>query len=341
LNRWYIEKGPDFDVVMSSRVRLARNFKQYPFPSNMNEEQAKEVINAAKLSMKKIGSEMNQNVKFINMLRLEPLEKQAMVEKHIISPEMAQSEIQSGVIITNDERFSIMINEEDHLRIQTLFSGMQLNNAWDECNKLDDILEQDNEFAFDVKYGYLTCCPTNVGTGIRTSVMLHLPALTMTGYIKRVLDACNKLGITVRGLYGENSGASGNMFQISNQVTLGQSEYEIVSSVAGVTRQIIDQERKLRSELYSQNPYKIEDRVYRSLGIISNTRIISSEESMRLFSDVRLGINMGIIKNIDIPTLNELTILIQPASLQKEYKEFLGSEERDIKRAELIRSKLC
>jgi len=233
-----------------------------------------------------------------------------------------------------------MINEEDHLRIQCLFPGLQLDKAWELCDKIDSLLEENIDYAFSEKYGYLTCCPTNLGTGIRASAMLHLPALTMTGYIRGMLDACGKLGIAVRGIYGENSEALGNLFQISNQITLGLSEEEIINNVTNIGNQIINQERTLRAELYRQNPYRFEDKVYRSLGILSNARIISSEESFKLISDVRLGVDMGIIKNIDVAKLNEILLYIQPANLQKIFDRTLSPDERDIKRADLIREKL-
>ena len=233
-----------------------------------------------------------------------------------------------------------MINEEDHIRIQCLSSGMQLENSWKLGNKIDSILEEKIDFAFSEKYGYLTCCPTNIGTGIRASAMLHLPALIMTGYIKRILEACSKLGIAVRGIYGENSEASGNMFQISNQTTLGQSEEEIINNIKNITSQIIEQERMLRTELYKQNPLRFEDKVCRSLGVFSNARIMSSEESLKLLSDVRLGVDMGIIKNISIEDLNGIMLLIQPGNLQKQAGKPLDPNERDFKRAEFVRERL-
>lgn len=221
-----------------------------------------------------------------------------------------------------------------------MFSGMQLDNAWKLCDKVDTLFEEKLEFAFSKNYGYLTSCPTNLGTGMRASVMLHLPALVMTGYIGGILEACGKLGMAVRGLYGENSEASGNMFQISNQITLGLSEEEIISSITNAASQIIEQERNLRNEIYKQDTYRLEDRVYRSFGIFSNARIISTEECLKLLSDVRLGVVMGIIKNVDISLLNEIMLLIQPATLQKIEGKPLSPEERDIKRAEIIRDKL-
>ncbi|WP_010245574.1 protein arginine kinase [Acetivibrio cellulolyticus] len=336
---WYYEKGPESDVVMSSRVRLARNFKDIPFPFKMNREEGEKVIEKVKDAIFN-SSTATSDFEFKDMQKMNPIDKQVLVEKHLISPNLAGGRTESAAIISSDEKISIMINEEDHLRIQCLFSGLQLDKAWELCNRIDSLLEENIDYSFSEKYGYLTCCPTNVGTGIRASAMLHLPALTMTGYIKGMLEICGKLGIAVRGIYGENSEASGNLFQISNQITLGQSEEEIINNIMNIGNQIINQERILRSELYKQNPFRFEDKIYRSLGTLSNARIISSEESFKLISDVRLGVDMGIIKDIEVSKLNEILLKIQPANLQMSFAKTLSPDERDIRRAEMIREKL-
>jgi len=337
---WYIEKGPESDVVISSRVRVARNLKDIPFPIKMDKEQAKMVVNRVKEAVETEKSELAKGLLFLDLKTFDPIDRNALVEKHLISPELAEVKMENAVIISRDEKISIMINEEDHLRIQTMFSGMQVRNAWQLCEKVDEMLEEKLDFAFDKTYGYLTCCPTNLGTGIRASVMLHLPALVMTGYISNILEACTKLGMAVRGIYGENSEASGNIFQISNQVTLGHSEEDMMESITNAAYQIIEHERNLRNQLYKQNPYRFEDRIFRSFGTLTNARIISTEESLKLWSDVRLGVVMGIIKDIDISLLNEIMLLIQPATLQKTAGRPLSVEERDIKRAEILRNKL-
>lgn len=334
---WYIERGPESDVAISSRIRLARNLKNFPFPPRMNRDQENELIQNIRNSLAKDNSGIMMEMTFVDMTELSPVDRQALMEKHIISRDMAESQNKSGVLVSRDEKISIMINEEDHLRIQCLFPGMQMNKAWTLCNEVDNILERNVEYAYNNDYGYLTCCPTNIGTGMRASVMLHLPALTMTGYIRNVLEACSKIGIAVRGLYGENSEASGNMFQISNQISLGQTEEEIVNNINNIASQLIQQERALRKELYNQNPYRFEDRIFRSFGLFANARIMSSEEANKLLSDVRLGVNMGIIKDIDVETLNEIMILIQPGNLQKSTGRALNPDERDIRRAEIIR----
>lgn len=337
---WYIEKGPESDVAVSSRVRLARNFSEYPFPPKMNREQENKVLMRVTNAVANAKSGFSGDFKFIDIESLNPIDRQALVERHIISRDMAESQRKSGVLVSSDEKISIMVNEEDHLRIQCMYPGIQINNAWKLCNDIDSMLENSIDYAYSNDYGYLTSCPTNIGTGMRASVMLHLPALTMTGYIRNVLEACSKLGIAVRGMYGENSEASGNMFQISNQVTLGQAEEEIIANVTNIALQVIEQERVLRREIYNQNPYRFEDRVYRSLGVFTNARIMSSEEAHKLLSDVKLGVDMGIIGGISNETLNELLILIQPASLQKAAGKPLSPEERDVLRAEIMRKKI-
>ncbi|MDP4092311.1 MAG: protein arginine kinase [Bacillota bacterium] len=332
--------GPDSDVVVSSRIRLARNFSKYPFPFRMSKEQGLKVLDEARESILNNEKLSNEKFLFVDVNQLDSISKHVLVEKHLISPDLEESQKDSGVIISQDGIISIMINEEDHLRLQCIFKGMNIDKAWNKCNELDNIIGEKVDFAYSNDYGYLTCCPTNVGTGIRASAMLHLPALTMTGYIRSILEACTKLNVAVRGLYGENSEASGNMFQISNQVTLGQSEEEIVSHITRIIDQIIEQERVLRLELHKQNPYKFEDRVCRSFGLLCTARIVSAEEAVKLLSDVRLGANLGIIDDIDVNKVDELMVLIQPANLQKISGSLLNPYERDIKRAELIRKTL-
>jgi len=332
---------PELDIAISSRVRLARNFESFPFSSRMTREQEKKVLSNVKNAILGNDSAIIRDILYIDTKNLDVIEKQVLTEKHLISPEFTESERQNGLLVSKDEKISVMINEEDHLRIQCLYPGLQIKNAWKLCDNVDNYLERKLHFAFSMEFGYLTCCPTNVGTGMRASVMLHLPALVMTGYIRGMLDACSKLGVTVRGTYGENSAATGNMFQISNQVTLGQTEKEIIESITNIATQVIEQERILREELYKRDANSLVDTVYRSYGIFSNARIISSDESLKFLSDVRLGVDMGIISEITLDKINEITPLIMPANLQKLAGKLLSKEERDIKRAEVIRSKLA
>lgn len=332
--------APGNEVAISSRVRLARNLEAYPFTTRMSRVQGTEILEKTRKAIFDCPEMTGYSFSYLEMQSIMPLDRQLLVEKHLISPEFIEGNANRAAIISKDGRISIMVNEEDHLRLQCIFAGMQLENAWKLCSTLESSLDKKLGFAFDKDYGYLTCCPTNTGTGIRASVMLHLPALSMTGYIKGILETCGKIGVAVRGAYGENSEAAGDMFQISNQVTLGQTEEEIIAGISNITSQISEQEKMLRMELYRQNPVRFEDRIFRSLGLLQNARVISSEESLKLMSDIRLGVIMGLLQGMELTDLNELMLMIQPAYLQKLFGEQLKSDERDQKRAEIIRKKL-
>lgn len=337
MSKWYINKGPDSDVILSSRVRLARNFKKYPFPHKTTPEQQHQIIEETKNALFSGNQKMSETFSYIDFANLDAVEKVVLVEKHVVSKELVESNRKSGLLLSRDERISIMINEEDHLRIQCLSTGMQLSETWEVCSNLDDLLSEAIDFSWDENIGYLTSCPTNIGTAIRASVMMHLPALTMTGYIKPVLEALGKLGMAVRGMYGENTEASGNMFQLSNQITLGKSEEDILLSIKNITLQIIEQERSLRQHLLNESKYQLEDRIFRSFGILKNSRIISTDECLRRLSDIRLGVDIGIIEDISIESINELMLQVQPGNLQKNKGRILKTNERDIVRAELVR----
>ncbi len=331
---------PETDVAISSRIRLARNLEAYPFAPRLSRMQGKEIMERVKQAVADSRDTDMRGLSFLEMHSMLPMDKQLLVEKHLISPEFVEHDNNRAVILSKDGKISIMVNEEDHLRLQCILPGRQIEEAWKLCNKIDTDLEEKLDFAFDRISGYLTCCPTNTGTGIRASIMLHLPALSMTGYIKGILETCSKIGVAVRGIYGENSEASGNMFQISNQITLGQSEEEILDGIGKITLQITEQERMLRAELYKQNPLRFEDRVFRSLGILLNARIMSAEESLKLLSDVRLGLITGMYTGMELEDFNEMMLMVQPAYLQKLNGEQLSPDVRDQKRAELIRQKL-
>jgi len=262
------------------------------------------------------------------------------VERHLMSIEHTQKTEHKALLVDDEEIIAVMINEEDHLRIQLMQSGFNLFESWEIINRLDDSLSGLLDYAYLDDFGYLTACPTNTGTGMRGSVMLHLPALVMSRQIERVLAAIAKLSFTTRGLYGEGTQASGNFFQISNQVSLGHGESEIIENINGLIRQIIEQETQARQILLSKNKEVLEDRVNRSLGILKSARIITSQETIELLSMLRLGCDLGMIKDIDRRTINELFIITQPAHLQKLENKKLSSDERDVKRAELIRKKL-
>ncbi len=332
------EKGPEYDIAITSRVRLARNFADIPFSAKMSVKHQNELIKRMQEIIS--GYSTYGKLMFADMTSMQPIDRVSLMERHLISPDLAETKESGGAYINANENVSIMVNEEDHIRIQALFSGIQLEKAYRICDDIDSIISEKADYAFDDKYGYLTSCPTNIGTGMRASVMLHLPALVMTGYMKSILESCNKVGVTVRGIYGENSEAVGDMFQVSNQISLGRNEEETIASIDGICKQIIDREKTLRLQLYKQNVYRFEDKIFRAYGLLLNARIITTQECFKLLSDVRLGASMGIIKDIDIAVLNEILVLSQPATLQKISGKQLGQDERDIKRAELIRMKL-
>jgi protein arginine kinase len=341
LSEWMKGEGPDSDVVISSRVRIARNIRSMPFPMMAEPQQCQSVMEQL-LDVADSGrlnglGELEQ----IRLSDLTELEKLVLVEKHLISPNLANESRNGALILGPNEDISIMINEEDHLRIQCLCSGFQIRHAWDWASKIDDIFEEQVDYAFDEKHGYLTSCPTNVGTGVRASVMMHLPALVITGQINRILSAVTQVGLAVRGLYGEGSEATGNLFQVSNQITLGQSEQEIIENLHQVARQMIEHEKAARMKLLSESRPRVEDRIRRSFGILTQAIIMDSKEASQRLSDIRLGVHLGVIKDVKDQTLNELLVSTQPGFLQQTYGEALSPEQRDMTRAELIRSRLA
>lgn len=338
ISSWMSSEGPDSDIVLSSRVRLARNLQDYKFPTLSSNEEASLIIQTLEKVVQ--DGHLSTPIEMLKMNELQTLQKRVLVEKHLISPHLAEDSPHGAVLLSEKEDVSIMINEEDHIRIQCLFPGLQLVEALRLANQMDDILENYVIYAFDEKHGYLTSCPTNVGTGLRASVMMHLPGLVLTQQMNRIIPAINQLGLVVRGIYGEGSEALGNIFQISNQITLGKSEEDIVADLTSVVSQLISQERNAREALAKTSNIQLEDRVFRSLGILSNCRIIESKEAARCLSDLRLGIDMGYIENISKNILNELMILTQPGFLQLFAGGALRPNERDIRRATLIRERL-
>ena len=337
-SEWLKSTGPNSDIVMSSRIRLARNLDKMPFPNWANKKQKEEVLGSIEGAVNKVDSLKGTSI--FRLAELDSIDKQFLIERHLMSYEHAQKADHKAVIIDQAEIISIMINEEDHIRMQVMHSGLDLFEVWNIINKIDDCLAKELPFAFLADWGYLTACPTNTGTGMRGSVMLHLPALVMTRQINRVLAAISKLSFTTRGLYGEGTQASGNFFQVSNQVSLGHSEDEILEGINGLIRQIIEQENQARDALRSQNKALLEDRISRSFALIKSAHIISSQETLDLLSMVRLGSDLGMIKDIDRRVINELFIITQPAHLQKIENKKLSAQERDVKRAELIRNRL-
>lgn len=307
---WYQEKCND-DIMVSTRIRLARNLKSYPFPGSMTVEQAKKAAGEICDSVMNGNSTLAQDFQVLNMEKAAEREKQVLYEKHLISPEMMNRKAGS-VLLSRDESMSVMLMEEDHIRLQIILGGFNLEKAWETADRVDDVLEEHLEYAFDNEFGYLTSCPTNTGTGMRASVMMHLPALTMTDNIARVINSAGQLGIAVRGMYGEGSKAYGNLYQISNQVTLGMSEQDIIGKLKNVAMQIADREREARKMLAEKNGDQLADRLWRAYGTLKYARSLSSQEAKALISDVVFGKNMNIIDSAP-DNMWEIMVNTEPA----------------------------
>ncbi|MBL7081236.1 MAG: protein arginine kinase [Candidatus Omnitrophica bacterium] len=335
---WLRGTGPNSDVVISTRIRLARNLTGFPFPHKAGKIQSGEILKTIKTIVSSV--DLLKKTTVFALSELSGIDRQFLVERHLMSLEFARASNNKAIIIDDEEILAIMVNEEDHLRIQVVQSGFNLFEVFNIINKVDDILSQEVNFAFLPDWGYLTTCPTNTGTGMRASVMLHLPALVMSNSINRILEAIAKLSFTTRGLYGEGTKAHGNFFQVSNQVSLGHTEEEILQNLNGLIRQVIGQEKSMREVLLSRNHAFLEDRIWRAFGILKSAHLISSEELIELLSMVRLGVDLGMIKEINARTVNELFLITQPAHLQKIEEKKLSARERDLKRAEVLRQKL-
>jgi protein arginine kinase len=340
ISSWMSAEGPDSDIVLSSRIRLARNINEYKFPTLFSNEEAQEIIQTMEKALLNHSIPNLSPLELLRMEELQPIQKRVLMEKHLISPHLVENSTLGACLLSENEEVCIMVNEEDHIRIQCLYPGFQVSEALTLADRIDDELEEHINYAFDEQVGYLTSCPTNVGTGMRASVMMHLPGLTLTQQMNRIIPAINQLGLVVRGIYGEGSEALGNIFQISNQITLGKSEEDIVEDLKGVVTQLIAQERSARGALAKTSNIQLEDRVFRSLGVLTHSRIIETKEAASCLSDVRLGIDMGYIENISKNILNELMILTQPGFLQQYAGGPLRPNERDIRRASLIRERI-
>jgi len=342
---WLNGKGPEAEIVFSSRIRLARNIANLPFPSRASSAQKKEVLDKVREAYPQVNRLKNST--FVNMAELSALDSQFLIERHLISQEHAVDSKEKGLIVSGDEKISIMINEEDHLRSQVILSGFDLKKCWQVLEEIDRDLEKKISFSFLSDLGYLTACPTNVGTALRASCMLHLPALALTKRINKILELLTRISFTTRGLFGEGTQALGNFFQISNQVSLGLSETELVDNLIGVVNQVKTQEIDARDTLIKKHKISLEDSVWRALGILQNSRLISSREALSHLSILCLGLDLGIIKNTDLSTkakgrevINSLFVIIQPAHLQKIESKSLRERERDYIRAEILRKKL-
>lgn len=340
ISPWMREEGPDSDIVLSSRIRLARNFSDISFPIFAEQEALEKVMEFFREEYEHKSFREYQDFKFFPIKDLKPIERRVLVEKHLISPLLAKRTDTAASLISENEQVSVMVNEEDHVRMQLYFPGFQLDKALEKAFEFDDWIEEKVNYAFDEKAGYLTSCPTNVGTGMRASVMIHLPALAITKQINRIIPAINQLGLVVRGIYGEGSEALGNLVQISNQITLGKSEQDIVSDLQSVVAQLIEHERRARERIVNQSKTKLEDRVYRSYGSLKFSRIMESKEAATCLSDLRLGIDLGMIQHLSHNILHELMVLTQPGFLQQYAGKDLTANERDVLRASLIRERI-
>ncbi|GIX04330.1 MAG: protein-arginine kinase [Planctomycetaceae bacterium] len=335
LGEWLRGTGPESDVVVSSRIRLARNLARYPFPSRCSDSTRAEIEALLHEQIERL--KPSHPLHYFRIDQLDPMSRQLLVERQLISRELADQTGPRGAGMALNESFSIMVNEEDHLRLQVLRSGFNLDACWQEINQLDDEIEAQVSYAFDEQFGYLTACPTNVGTGIRASVLLHLPALSLLNEeFKRVYQALQKINLAVRGMYGEGSGAMGNYYQISNQTTLGESELAIINRLKDVIPNILTYERQARKELLKQQRQELHDRVSRALGNLERAQTISSEETIDLLSQVRLGVLLDLIDDIDLQTINRLLLQTQPAHLVKLHREPLEISERNVLRATFI-----
>jgi protein arginine kinase len=335
---WLRGTGPESDIVISSRIRLARNLAAFPFTNRASAHQKAEIEASLRERIGKL--DLEPRLWYVNVPGLSALDRQFLVERQLISRELAAAEGPRGVALGPQETVSLMVNEEDHLRLQVMRSGFALDEAWQNIDRVDDLLEQRVSYAFSEEFGYLTACPTNVGTGMRASVMLHLPALVLTKQIEKVFRALQKINLAVRGLYGEGSRASGDFYQISNQVTLGKSETTILNEIREVIPQIITYERQARNTLVRETRQALQDRVSRAFGTLCSATMMTSEETMDLLSSVRLGINLGLLEDLTMPTVNELFIHTQPAHLQKLMGSSLDGEERNAARARYLRTRL-
>jgi protein arginine kinase len=335
---WLTGNGPESHIVLSSRIRLARNITDFQFPPSADTDTREKIVDFISTAFNKAG--LGNKGKFIGSDKITPIDQNFLVERHLISPEFMRDGTGRGLFIDNGERLSIMVNEEDHIRLQVISSGLSMPECWEYASQIDSEIAAKLEYAYDDKFGYLTSCPTNVGTGLRASILIHLPGLVLTREIDNVISRISKVGLVVRGFYGEGTDVMGNLFQISNQTTLGRSEEEIIDSLAKVTKQIIEYELNSQETLMKDAPDQIEDKVWRSYGILLHARVLTSGEVMNLLSALRLGVCLQLIDKVSLPKINELLIITQPAHIQKYYDREMDVTERDMTRAALVREKL-
>jgi protein arginine kinase len=340
MSDWMKQEAPEHDVVISSRVRLARNLQSFPFPTLATRSHAQEVVQRVSDAAAQPALTEKYNFHPLMMSQLNILEKKTLVEKHLISPHLAEGSPDGAALINTEESISIMVNEEDHLRIQCLYPGFQLEKTWQVASRIDDGLQEQLQFAFDDRLGYLTSCPTNVGTGIRVSVMVHLPGIVLTNQLQNVLKNFSHMGVVMRGIYGEGSEALGNIFQVSNQITLGQSEEAIVDQLAKAVQNLILIERQARASMMNDRRLSLLDKIYRSFGTLLYAQMIDKVESAQRLSDVRLGVDLGLLEKVPPVVLDELLVVTQPGFLQQSEGRIMDDFELNMRRAQFIREKL-
>ena len=323
------------DVVVSTRLRVARNIDKATFPIFASEEESKEILDKVQNAMDSLFKEGDYTL--FKLGEMEKRERIRYMEDHLISPGLVEKSTKGSFFLRNDEKVTIMVNEEDHIRLQVLLPGLDLIKGWELCSQIDDILESKLDYSYHREYGYLTSCPTNTGTGLRASVMLHLPCVTATGHISSIINALKKAGLTIRGIYGEGSDAVGDLYQVSNQLTLGETEDEVIEKLNRVVYQLIKREKSTRAFLLEKRHVEFEDRVFRAKGLLSNARVISSQESLKNLSIVKLGIDSGVIKEHKGDELIDLMISIRPGNVQSIEDKVMNKDERDIKRASVLR----
>lgn len=333
--KWYEKAGSCGDVVVSTRVRLARNLKQYPFPARASASQREAVERQVKDALLSGNSILSKEFRFISLENTTQEEAVSLVERHIVSPEFIADRRGKAVLISADESISIMVNEEDHLRIQVLREGFSLKEAAETADRIDTLLSENLDFAFDPELGYLTQCPTNLGTGLRASVMLHLPGLTESGAMPRIASNLSKLGLTIRGTYGEGSKSIGALYQLSNQITLGLSENEAIENLRSITVQLMEEERKARAQMSEEIAWQ--DKIDRAAGVLKSARVLSSSEFMELLSYIRLGLSTGVLQGVTTQELNALMVNAQPATLMARAGKQLDETQRDVLRADMAR----
>ncbi|WP_242964894.1 protein arginine kinase [Scatolibacter rhodanostii] len=335
--KWYEKAGAESDVVCSTRIRLARNLKDYPFAAKNTIAQKKEIAEKVKEAVLSGSSLMKDTFSAIPLENMKQEELVSLVERHVVSPEFISNIEGREIILSHDESISIMVNEEDHIRIQVIREGLALHEAYEMADKIDTLLSERLTFAFDDQLGYLTHCPTNLGTGMRASLMLHLPVLTEFGAMQRLSGNLSKLGITIRGSYGEGTQVTGGMYQLSNRITLGLSEKEAIENLQSIANQLITEERNLRGK--AADNLMMQDKISRSAGILKSAKMISNQECLNCLSYVRMGVAANLLTGINIEDVNDLWVSVQPATLLTKIGKDLTSQERDIERAKIVRSK--